>query len=280
MLALGPAPEATAEDRPPLEITYVANDGFLLRAGQRAVLIDALFGGRPLDFCDVPDQETRRRLEATSPPFDQVDVALVTHRHIDHFEPTLATRFLKARPQAVLVGPRQVVAALREQPDFASVAGQVREVTPKLGSSETLEIGEIGVRALRLRHSPYMVTDEKTGRQYNRHQDVENVGYVVRLGGHALLHIGDGVLYPGDEHCRFDLDSERLDLAFVGDLLWEPTAQRAATIRRCLKPGRVVVMHLDPDQRRDIDALVRSVSEGLPEILVPGRPGTRLALLD
>jgi glyoxylase-like metal-dependent hydrolase (beta-lactamase superfamily II) len=117
---LGTGGQAPAESRP--RITYVANEGFLVSVGDTAVLVDGLFGGRSLDFADVPNEETLERLRRGAPPFDDVRVALVTHRHVDHFDAAVAEAFLRSRPEAVLVGPSQVVDDLRKTPGFEAVA--------------------------------------------------------------------------------------------------------------------------------------------------------------
>jgi len=37
-----------------MHVTYVANSGFVISAGGRRVLVDALFGHWESDWCDVP----------------------------------------------------------------------------------------------------------------------------------------------------------------------------------------------------------------------------------
>ncbi len=69
-----------------LEITYVANEGFLLAGGGKKVLIDALFDGGIAGYPTIPD-ELRPSLEQARPPFDGVDLVLATHFHGDHFGP-------------------------------------------------------------------------------------------------------------------------------------------------------------------------------------------------
>ena len=77
-------PERTAEDR--IEITYLANAGFLLAAGNHKVLIDGLFREGVDEYATLP-LEARERVETAQPPFDTVDVVyynyLERHIHLD-----------------------------------------------------------------------------------------------------------------------------------------------------------------------------------------------------
>ena len=44
---------------PAVEVTYLANEGFLIEAGAKKILIDALFDGETIDWCHLhsPDIE-------------------------------------------------------------------------------------------------------------------------------------------------------------------------------------------------------------------------------
>ena len=46
-----------------MEIMYIANDGFLIRASNKKILIDALFGRFESDWCVVPSREVIGKLE-------------------------------------------------------------------------------------------------------------------------------------------------------------------------------------------------------------------------
>ena len=63
-----------------VEITYLANEGFLLAAGEKKVLIDALFPGIT-NYPAVPEP-IRSRLERAETPFDGVDLVLATENGV------------------------------------------------------------------------------------------------------------------------------------------------------------------------------------------------------
>jgi L-ascorbate metabolism protein UlaG (beta-lactamase superfamily) len=278
---LGAGSLARAEGAPvgsSVRITYVANEGFLVSAGDTAVLVDGLFGGRPLDFADVPAEETLEKLRTGAAPFDTVRVALVTHRHVDHFDPGVATAFLRSRPEADLVGPPQVVERLEATPGYEAVASRVHTVPAAPGSDTSLTFADVKVRALGLPHGPYMVEDESTGEMVDRHRHTENLGYVVSVSGFTFLHNGDANLLVAEEYCRFDLDPPGLDVAFLGGLLWPPVEAGLETVQRCLAPRHVVLMHLRPDQKTAVGKRIEALDGPHPPLVVPGEPMAEVVL--
>jgi len=76
------APPAVSE---PLSVQYLGNEGFLVRAGDDAVILDGLVRGGIPPYVRLPDA-ARAGLEAAEPPFDDIDVALASHFHSDHFD--------------------------------------------------------------------------------------------------------------------------------------------------------------------------------------------------
>ena len=91
-------------------VTFLANEGVLLSAGNRKVLIDALFQEyRPMYA--LPPDSTRRALQAARPPFDGVDLILATHHHGDHYQPAQVAAHMRANPRAVVQVINRRVAA-------------------------------------------------------------------------------------------------------------------------------------------------------------------------
>lgn len=95
-----------------VSITFLANEGVMLSSGTRKVLIDALFLKYETGYA-VPADSTRAALERARPPFDAVDLILVTHRHGDHFHPAPVAAHLRANARATLLTSRQVIDSLR-----------------------------------------------------------------------------------------------------------------------------------------------------------------------
>ncbi len=67
-----------------VDVTYVGNAGYLINIGDKKILIDALFKGFAGNY-ELP-QEVQLKLTNAQPPFDDVDLILVTHAHGDHID--------------------------------------------------------------------------------------------------------------------------------------------------------------------------------------------------
>lgn len=242
------------------DLLHLANAGFLLRAADGSVLIDALFGEGLSGYPAVPG-EVRAALERGEAPWSGVRLVLVTHDHADHFDPKAVARFLAASPTAELMAPPQVVEAVRARAGGGSLAGRCHAVLPEPGRVERRQFGRIAVEALNLHHGSGV--------------DSQNLGFVVRLGGRRFLHVGD------TEAERRDLEPYLEHLAGADAALlpfwWLIDAERAELVRREIRPGRIVVAHVpSPDAPAAYfgrwgtrDALVAEIRGRFPEATVP-----------
>ena len=142
-------------------VTYIANEGFLIESGGKKILIDALFKDNTIDYCDVPSEETTRKILTVKPPFDDVDLLLFTHQHRDHFDADLALTYMKNNKNCNLIGPQQVVDQLSESEEYKKITERIHSITPPFGHSEHTSINGIKFLVLRFQHSSYFVTDEQ-----------------------------------------------------------------------------------------------------------------------
>ena len=248
-----------------VRITYLANEGFLLEAGETRVLVDALFGDGLSGYPVVP-AAVRADLEGARGRFAGVDLVLASHFHGDHFDAAAVVRHLKANPKAVFLSTRQAVAELRRELGPAAEGLELVAALPEEGETTRLELPGVAVEVLNLHH----------GR--DRRPPVENLGLVLRLGGLTLLHVGD------TEASEADLRPYRESLAGVevwmlpSWLLGEP-AWRAARDWSA-KDGWQIAMHLPAASAPrswfgaagDLDAYLASLREALPDAWVPVEP--------
>ena len=252
------APPQTAPPtaRPALVLTYVANSGVLVAAGDRKILIDALFD-RPNPAYRAPSPETIDRMVNGIAPFDGVTAALVTHNHPDHFDPRVALRFLERRRDAVLVAPGDAVAAMR------SAAADWPQVAPRVVAIEG-PVGERGMRDVR----GVSVTTFRT--RHGSSDAPPNVMYLVDVNGWRLFHEGDS---PGDvaDYRRFGLGTEPVDLALVHQwFAFEPAC--AAFLQQVLRPDHIALTHLPIDREAETPAKLDAVRKSYRDVflLVPG----------
>ncbi len=276
--ALGPGPTtastpptAAKAAEPAAKVTYVANEGFLLEIDGKKILVDALFHGDDIDWCHAPAPDTVRRMEKAEAPFDGVDLILITHRHVDHFTPELVLAHLASHPGAVVVAPPQATAELRALPAWTA-AYESRVKTPDLDLFESFEVTHHGIRAEAFlwRHSTYMLSDEKTGESYNKHEDIENLVFLVEVGDLRLMHLGDAFFWENLEFLdeRY-LPRQKVHLLFLEG--WSEEYQEK--LLHWLTPGHLVFMHL-PAEPEQAENLSRWVTERVPGALVFTEPMT------
>ncbi len=201
-----------------VEITYLANEGFLIAAGEAKLVIDALFPG--LDgYPRVPGRLVAD-LDAGRPPFDGIDLALATHHHPDHFGASEVARFLSSNPLPFL-SSGQAVERLR------AVGAPPTAISPGPGEAAVVEAAGITVRTLDLHHGP---------------GGVENLGFLIEVEGLKILHIGDTEATLEDFK-PLGLAEAGIDVALLP--VWYLTEpQWREVVVEAIRPGRIVAMHL------------------------------------
>ncbi len=247
LLGLGLGPAQAADDSA-AKVTYIANEGFLIEVAKRKVLVDALFYDEKIDWCHAPSAEVREQMEGAKGPFEGIDLILITHRHMDHFTPAVVLKHLASNPAGTVVGPPQAISELRAQQAWREeYADRVREIDIELFGSTEMTIRGIRLQAHRIRHGAYMVKDEKTGTSRNRHEEVENLAYLVAIGGVKFIHLGDAFLRENQEY--FDgrrFAKQEIDLVFLEG--WSD--ETLEVMRKWMSPGRVIFMHLPAQEER------------------------------
>jgi len=175
----GQAPRSDlVAQKQPLALTYVANSGVLVGAGDAKVLIDALFD-KPNPEYRAPASEVLDKMMKGAAPFDGVDLVLVTHNHPDHFNAALAVRYLQTRPEPVLLAPSDAVEAMRKAAaDWTKLGRRVVALDIKVGEQTKRDIAGIPVTAFRTLHS-------------GDRESPMNLMFLFELGGRRVFHEGD-----------------------------------------------------------------------------------------
>jgi L-ascorbate metabolism protein UlaG (beta-lactamase superfamily) len=206
------ADSAPAND---VRVTYVGNAGFLITVGDRKILIDPL----PEDAKDT--------LENARPPFNDVDLILITHNHGDHFNAPMIRQLLKNVPKARLISTAQVTGQLAEFGNRIITLAATKE------KRDQKEVDGIQVQAIYLSHGT-----PPAGRE-----ESINFGYVVTADAIRLFHTGDidlslvdmtGPLSPG----------KRIDLAFIAHFFFSPDPQEQKIIKEWVNGRFAIPIHL------------------------------------
>jgi L-ascorbate metabolism protein UlaG (beta-lactamase superfamily) len=245
---------APGQEEAPLEITYIANEGFLIQVGEDKVLIDAFFDDPTIDFCQVPSKELLDEMEQGKGPFQEVNLVLVTHAHRDHFSTHRVAAWLRNHPEGMLVCPAQAAAQLKEDCSFFHlIKNQVREVSLDFHQSRTLRLNLIDLEVHRLHHCPYMESDDETGGQRNRHAAVENLAYLITMGNRKILHLGDAALTVNRDYFQgLGLQDRKVDVACLE--FFDTSPESREIISRSIRPGHLVFMHL-PAEEEEVDRI-------------------------
>jgi L-ascorbate metabolism protein UlaG (beta-lactamase superfamily) len=226
-------------------VTFLANEGVLLSAGNKKVLIDALFQEYGPMYA-LPHDSTRRALQAARPPFDNVDLILATHHHGDHYHPEQVAAHMRANPRAVLVTSQQVIDSLRGRvPANDPLRARFRSRTTAPGAQSMEDVNGIKVHLLGLPHGG--------------HPTVEHLGYIVELGGRRVLHVGD-TDFSEQAFAPLRLDTMRIDVALLpyGFLIGQNPRR---VVERWIRPRQAVGFHVEVG---DGERAARGVQAAMP----------------
>jgi L-ascorbate metabolism protein UlaG (beta-lactamase superfamily) len=224
-----------------LDVTCVANEGFMIEAAGKKVLIDGLFENGFGIFAQ-PSAALQEQMTRAGSPFSQVDLILITHRHDDHFSAKLVTECLLNSPGCRLIADRQVIDLLRKTEGFSRIQSQVREVALAPGQLEHLTVNGIDVTAIELAHIPMY----RDGRNVNA--ELNNVGFLVDFGRARFFHGGDAGLGENKTNlASIDFTEKPLDVLFVMGVL-DHSLETTGLVATRIKPRNIIGMHLRPDQ--------------------------------
>lgn len=226
-----------------IEITYIANEGVLISADGKQVLIDGLHREYQPAYAFLPPAE-REKIETAKPPFDKIDLILVSHMHLDHFHPESVGRHLHHNPKALLVSSQQVVDEIvKNFKDYPSIKSRVTAATPQWKQKVAMKVAGIDFEILQLRHG--------TG----RHATIQNLGHIIKLGGKKLLHIGDADTAV-ENFENFNLDEEGIDIAFM-PFWFLLGAEEQALVRDHIKPKQIIAVHISPGESDKTTAQIK-----------------------
>jgi L-ascorbate metabolism protein UlaG (beta-lactamase superfamily) len=245
---------------PKVDVTAIANEGFLIRSAGRTVLVDALFRATapyPEFFSQGPSEDLVRQMISGEGVFSRIDLALVTHSDGDHFHAATAFEFLENHPETLLVGTVEVLEALAAFDGFDEIADRVVAPARTHGSCKRVEHRGVEVNACSVWHSG--------GRE------VANNIYIVKTDGFHFLHEGDADRSPAT-FAGLEIPEKGLDLAFVHD--WFVFNDGREVVTDILRPKAVVLMHhrweRAAETRQRVERLPTEIASILPPIKVFG----------
>lgn len=245
----------SAQSPGPIELTYIANEGFLIVGGGKKVLVDALLReGIPESYLR-PAPETLKKMEASQPPFDAVDLVLATHFHRDHFDATSVAAHLRANPRAKFISVHEATELVHKAfPAGARESARIVSTTPEFGRKISLTFADVPVQVIRLRHGRF-----------------QNTGFLITLAGKKILHLGDS---DGDvsNFDTFDLEKEKIDVALV-PYWYFLSGEGKRVVREQIDARNVFAIHVGIEENvgRDLSQIRRE----FPGVIIATEPGRR-----
>jgi L-ascorbate metabolism protein UlaG (beta-lactamase superfamily) len=213
-----------------LEVTYVANEGFMIAGGGKRILIDALFRESDGNYA-APSPATRESMENARELFADVDAVFATHVHYDHFDAQAVRKHLAHNPRALFFSTPQVADALRAAGELHGIEARVVAALPPEGERFAGEHPSLDVQLLNLHHG--------------RSQPTENLGVLVEIAGKRVLHIGDSEAEAAVFE-KYGVAEDAIDVAFL-PFWYLLDEDHKRTVREHIKPRHIVVMHIEED---------------------------------
>jgi L-ascorbate metabolism protein UlaG (beta-lactamase superfamily) len=202
-----------------VRITHVFNAGYLITAGDKRILIDALYMGYP--------EGILKPVLYAQPPFDGVDLILATHEHHDHFYPQFVATYMRDNPRTRFISTKSAVRQLLAED--SSLRGRAIGVELDRGERRQIDVEGIDLEAIYISHGM---------------PELLNLGFIITVDGVKLFHTGD--LSP--DHVRvahlqdYGLPGEQIDVAFVPDFLLT-MEEYHAHVTEGIQPRYVIPMH-------------------------------------
>jgi len=199
-----------------LHVTWLGHSTVLLKVDGTTILTDPVFSDRiGLNF--GPMTLGLKRLVAAAAPLSklpQIDLILLSHAHMDHFDiPTLR---LLENPRTTVVTAAKTADLLRPR-----LYREVREMR----WAERARVGAVDIRALEVRHwGARMRTD--TYRGYN--------GYLLEVGRYRILFGGDTAITPAFRAVRA---GRSVDLAIMPIGAYDPWIHAHCTPEQAWQMG-------------------------------------------
>jgi L-ascorbate metabolism protein UlaG (beta-lactamase superfamily) len=209
-------------------IIHVQNDGYLIMVGGKKILIDGLF----ILSANPPSPQRLQAMQEALPPFNDIDLILITHDHADHFEPDLVGEHLLNDTQAVVVTTdvtAEYLASWFEDAD--QFEERVTGLHLEAGQTQTIEAAGIELEIYYLSHG---------------NPTMPNFGFLFTLEGMTFFHTGDIVVddIPLEEVQEFGLHERGIDIGFMPHFyLWQDEYE--GYIESAFAPVFIIPIHVD-----------------------------------
>ncbi len=226
-----------------IDITYVANSGFLIESEGQKILIDALFK-QGWDTYLTPTDSILSDIVTQQDPFQKANLLLVTHNHGDHIDFPMVANYLINNSENILIAPPSVADVFFNHPEYKTFENQIISLDKNNRAENDTIIQGIRVRSFFLQH--------------DTRPNIENVGYLIEFDNHKVFHTGD---FNGAEVVEFEklqLQNENIDLALLNFYGFWKTKEDREFAEKYINPKNIILMHIPP---AEIETVIDSVDQ-------------------
>ena len=225
---------------------YIANEGVLIRAADKQILIDSLHREYKPAYL-FPPADLLKSLETAQKPYDKIDLLLVSHIHLDHFHAESVALHLKNNPAAVFASSEQAVGEISKSfADYEKIKPQIKPIAHEWKKAVEFAQEGIKVRFLGLRHANAQFIS------------IQNFGHLIEIGGKKLLHIGDADMTT-ENFAAFNLAKENIDVAFIP--YWFLLSENGRKlVKEQFNPKQIIAVHISPGESAAISERLKKES--------------------
>ena len=233
-----PSKTEKTNNKSDIHITYIANEGILIKTKSKQILIDGLHRKYKDDYAFPPD-DLREKLEKSLKPYNKIDLLLVSHLHGDHFHPASVGLHLQNNPQTILATSEQIVGEIKKDfTDYEKIKPQIRQFSHEWKKSEKEDFDGIKVKFLGLRHGS------------ERFKWIQNFGHLIEADGKKFLHIGDADMTE-ENFSTYKLNEEKIDVAFIP--YWFLLSEEGRNlVKNQFNPQHIIAVHVSPNDASEV----------------------------
>ena len=229
-----------------IDVTYIANAGFLIESGGKKVIIDALFKNGWNTYL-VPTDSVVSKIVKQQTPFNNANLLLITHNHGDHFNDSMVVAYLNQSSDNILIAPPLVTNAILNNLNFNKNENQIVELDLINREKNDTTINGIRVRSFFIQH--------------DTRPQIEQVGYLISINGFIVFHSGD---YNGAEIVEFgklQLQKEQIDLALLNFYGFWSTKEERQFTKEFIAPKQITLIHIPPAEIEIVKDSVKQIND-------------------
>jgi len=228
-----------------IEITYINNEGFIITAKEKKIIIDGL-----LNFVSKENQNKMIKQET---PFNNIDLILTTHDHADHFDAKIVGKHLLNNKKGVFISTEQALEELQtEFTKFNKISDRAMSTYPKEGEKVSKRINGIEIDIFNFRHG--------------MNSSIQNLGFIIHLAGKQILHIGDAQKITKDDLKLNGIYDKRINIAFMP--YWNLIPEYDQNVfQDIIHDSDVIAMHLGWVEE-GIETAVNKLEIECPDVII------------